>query len=74
MGIYNLTPVGEPQRDMYHVRGLTDLSKIQDEAFRRSSDGGKPVLVNIHHHRHGVPCSNYKHESYKNREQVPFNG
>lgn len=74
MSFYNIAPVGESRRDMFHIKGLTDLSKIRGEAFRRSFDNDKEVLVNIHHHQHGAPCGNHKHEAYKNKEQVPFNG
>lgn len=75
MGFYNIAPIGEQRRDVFYIQGLTDLAKQQDDAYRRSVDYlGNPVLVVIHHHQHGVSCGNYKHEAYKNREQVPFNG
>lgn len=75
MSFYNTAPAGEQRRDVFYIQGLTDLAKQQDDAYRRSvDDSGNPILVVIHHHRHGVSCVNYKHEAYKNKEQVPFYG
>lgn len=75
MGLYNVAPIGEQRRDVFYIQGLTDLAKQQDDAYRRSvDDSGNPVLVVIHYHRHGDLCRDYKHEAYKNRERVPFNG
>ena len=51
-------------RNFYYVQGsLINLQEMRSRAIFLSS-GPNTDTVTIHHHAHGKPCGNQKHDEY----------